>query len=218
MNWKAAKLIAIDTETTGTDPEEALIVEVGAFYCEGGDLDAGIRFGQLVNPGSAIPKEATEIHGITDEAVAELDPIESMAPRLLARIAAADAIVGYNWPYDRRCLERAIGDTFTAAIAGKPILDALEVVRLKDVGRFWKGAGRHKLGSVAERMKIARRGNAHRASSDAELATRILYRFANRLPEELGPASAFLAFEAEKERERFEAWKAANPLPDEATA
>lgn len=211
MNWTTAKLIALDCETTGPDPETALIVEVGAFFCDGGDLDGGVRFGQLVNPGELIPPEATAIHGITDDMVAELDPIEAMAPRLLARIAGADAITGYNWPHDRRCLERAIGDTFTAAIADKPVLDALDVVRLKDVGRFWKGKGRHKLGNVAERMKIERRGSAHRASSDAELATRILFRFASRLPEDLGEASSFLAREHEIERERFEAWKAENP-------
>ncbi|MEE9395236.1 MAG: exonuclease domain-containing protein [Planctomycetota bacterium] len=48
MKWQNAKLIALDTETTGLG-EEARIVEVGAFMWDGG-LETGTRFGQLVNP------------------------------------------------------------------------------------------------------------------------------------------------------------------------
>lgn len=58
--------IYYDTETTGTRPEDDRIIEIAA-YDSGGKRE----FSMLVNPGIPIPKEATNIHGITDEMVSD---------------------------------------------------------------------------------------------------------------------------------------------------
>jgi DNA polymerase-3 subunit epsilon len=61
-------LAVIDLETTGTDPQTDRIVEIGILKVT---LDGRrSRLVQRLNPGIAIPPSATNIHGITDEDVA----------------------------------------------------------------------------------------------------------------------------------------------------
>ena len=65
MNWSDGRLLAFDTETTGTDPETARIVSAACLWRGGASEAADEEW--LVNPGVPIPAEATAIHGITDE-------------------------------------------------------------------------------------------------------------------------------------------------------
>lgn len=62
--------ISIDLETTGLSPYTCRIVEIGAvrFHESGEEIS---RFQSLVNPGLDIPKDATDIHRITNEDVAK---------------------------------------------------------------------------------------------------------------------------------------------------
>ena len=77
MIWTDKPLFALDTETTGADPETARIITVCLGY-------SGMRgqFGAdnwLINPGVPIPAEATKVHGITDEtASVGDDPAEAL--------------------------------------------------------------------------------------------------------------------------------------------
>jgi DNA polymerase-3 subunit epsilon len=212
MKWQESTLLAIDTETTGLDPEKDRIVELGACLFEPDDevkstiKGQWTRFGTLIDPGIPIPQEASEIHGITDELVKGHPCSEEIAANFLCRVVEADVLVGYNWPFDAGMLRAAFGSSWDIATNGKPILDALVLVRI--VGRFWPGKGRHKLDAVARRLKIARQGRAHRASSDAELAIRILQRFADKLPEDAHEASEYLARKRVEQDEDFKAWLA----------
>lgn len=53
----------LDTETTGLDYDDK-IVEIAVI-----DLDGNVLINTLVDPNKAIPKEATEIHGIANKMV-----------------------------------------------------------------------------------------------------------------------------------------------------
>lgn len=59
-------LIILDTETTGLDTTNDRIVELAfqVYYPDGRDVK---KYRTLVNPGVPIPKEVTEVHGITNE-------------------------------------------------------------------------------------------------------------------------------------------------------
>jgi DNA polymerase-3 subunit epsilon len=63
MSWRP---IFYDTETTGIRAERDRIIEIAAY-----DPIEQRTFEMLVNPGIPIPKEASAIHGISDEMVAE---------------------------------------------------------------------------------------------------------------------------------------------------
>jgi DNA polymerase-3 subunit epsilon len=62
-------IVAFDVETTGTSFERDRIVQVGLIKMyPGGEMN---EWETLINPGIPIPSEATEVHGIDDEAVRE---------------------------------------------------------------------------------------------------------------------------------------------------
>jgi DNA polymerase III epsilon subunit family exonuclease len=88
---RAERYCVIDVETTGFSPAADRVVEIGCAEVEGDQIVA--RWSTLVNPGRAIPAEATAVHGITDAMVARapsLKPALKYARRLCrGRIVAA---------------------------------------------------------------------------------------------------------------------------------
>ena len=92
--------VVFDTETTGLSLT-ARIIEVGGVKIYGGRIVE--EFSSLANPQRSIPSKATEIHGITDEMVANAPPL----PKVLQRFSnfIGDAIlVGHNAVFDLRML------------------------------------------------------------------------------------------------------------------
>ena len=69
--WWEGPLATLDTETTGTDPEQARLV-TGCLSVPGpsNDLDLSLRI--VVNPGVEIPAEAAAVHGYTTARAVEL--------------------------------------------------------------------------------------------------------------------------------------------------
>lgn len=211
MNWRESRLWAVDTETTGTVPGTDRIVELGAVSFH---MGASARMGSLINPLRPIPEEAVAVHGIRDEDVRDKPTLQEIAPRFLERVREAEVLVGYNWPFDAAMLDAGLGQWWRDAIAGKPILDALVVVRLDAVGRWWKGKGRHKLDEAARRLGIKWAGALHRASRDAELAMRVLFQCWEQLPADAQEASDFIAEQRQIQERQFQEWLSRQPPLD----
>jgi len=204
--WSHLPWLCIDTETTGIDPARDRIVELAAVQFR---QDRVLRrMGMLLNPGMHIPEEATAVHGIHDDDVAGCPTLDQIADRFLRHVREADVLVGYNWPFDAAFLHQALGRRWLDAIAGKPIIDVLVVVRLDDVGRYWKGPGRHKLDAAARQLGIAREGKSHRASSDCVVTCRLLWKLRDHLPADAEQIVPFLDAERARQQRDFEAWKA----------
>src|SRR5438270_14068809 len=71
-------LAVLDLETTGVDPKLDRIIEVSVLkLLPGGGHDHRTR---RVNPGVPIPPEATAVHGITDDDVADSPTFRAIAP------------------------------------------------------------------------------------------------------------------------------------------
>jgi DNA polymerase III epsilon subunit-like protein len=212
--WKHEPWLVLDTETTGTD-EYARIVELAAVTFQEGE--PGVRHAQLIDPGCPIPPEASAVHGIKDADVIGAPRLSVIADKLLDLIAVAPVLVAYNWPFDAAILAREIGARWSEAIAEKVIIDPLVVVKFDQVGKWWKGEGRHKLGNVATRLNdkataagkppaIALPDNLHRASADAVLAGRILWHLRRHLPNDDATAHRLIESERRKQEAEFQAW------------
>ena len=95
-------LAVIDLETTGTDPKIDRIIEVSVLkLAPGGEADHRTR---RVNPGVPIPPEATAVHGITDDDVADMPTFRAIAPGLARYLDGCD-LAGFNiLKYDLRLL------------------------------------------------------------------------------------------------------------------
>src|SRR3954466_8085400 len=88
-------LAVLDLETTGTDTKIDRIVEVSVLKLSpGGQADHRTRRG---NPGVAIPPEATAVHGITDDDVADCPAFRAIAPGLARFLDGCD-LCGFNTP------------------------------------------------------------------------------------------------------------------------
>lgn len=78
-------LRVFDCETTGLDPAIDRIVEVATvdLIVRDGDVLRGESWSTLINPGMPIPCQASAIHGIVDEMVADAPPFdEAMATHI----------------------------------------------------------------------------------------------------------------------------------------
>lgn len=86
-------LIFFDLETTGVDIATSRIVEIACIKI---DLDGNkIEKHSLINPTIPIPKESSEVHGITDEKVANAPKFIELSKSLYAFFYGCD-IAGYN--------------------------------------------------------------------------------------------------------------------------
>ncbi len=86
-------LAFFDLETTGTNVVRDRIVEISIYkVMPDGNTET---LTHLVNPGMPIPKEVTDIHGITDEDVADKPTFSELAPKLEKFFHNCD-LAGYN--------------------------------------------------------------------------------------------------------------------------
>lgn len=83
-------IIFFDIEATGTDPLSDRIVEISLLRVEPGDAPIERARTFRINPQMKIPIEAVEIHGITDEALANEPAFSEVSEALLALIADCD--------------------------------------------------------------------------------------------------------------------------------
>jgi len=89
--------VIVDLETTGWEPEEAAITEIGAVLVCGGRVRA--QFSSLVNAGGAIPKQVATLTGISDAMVASAPPLSTVLTGFLS-FARGSVLAAHNAPFD----------------------------------------------------------------------------------------------------------------------
>ncbi len=82
-----------DLETTGTNVVTDRIVEISIYKITPGGKSESLT--KLINPGIPIPREVTEIHGITNEDVTNAPTFAQLAPVLTDFFHQCD-LAGYN--------------------------------------------------------------------------------------------------------------------------
>lgn len=175
MTWLDAPLLAIDTETTGTDPETARVLQVTLGHS---DYPGGWHpvTGYLYNPAVEIPAASSEVHHLTADVLRErsagVDPVAwvTEAHRTLSEAAHyGTPIVGHNLRYDLTVLDREFDRYGVGPMPSDLIcLDTLILFRRLD----WSTGGRT-LSKLAERNGIT--FPAHDAEADALASLRLLH-------------------------------------------
>jgi DNA polymerase-3 subunit epsilon len=171
-NWRELPIALVDVETTGRDASVDRVVEVGIAIARGGEIVE--RKNWLVNPGRPIPKEASDIHKITDEHVANAPSFSVVAGEIAA--ALMDCVpAAYNAVFDRAFLTNEIARVGSLAERLPPALrrDVEWLDPLVWARELQQEERSRALGDVAARLGVALE-NAHRASDDAEAALRVL--------------------------------------------
>lgn len=171
--WEEVPIVVIDVETTGTVPGVDDVVQVALVRFEKREVVGSIC--EHVNPGRKIPKEATEVHGITDKMVSKAKALGDVfkIARVKKLLAGAQP-AAYNAGFDHRFVPASALEDWMW-----PWLDPLVAVRTVD--KYVRGEGRHKLGAACARRGIPLPG-AHDALADATATGRLLYHVFSEVP------------------------------------
>lgn len=175
QSLESARFVAFDLETTGRDPREDRITEVGLVVFDGGEVVD--RYGMLVNPERSIPAEVTEITGIRDEDVANQPTFVEIVDEVMSRLEGS-VLLAYNADFDlgmlRGELER-LGRRFTPEAVLDPFLWSWVHLRKK---KLTKSA---QLGEVCRYLGVDL-DQAHRAVHDAEASGWAMLRMSEVAP------------------------------------
>lgn len=209
--WDTVPVTVIDHETTGTAIGKDKSVQVAAVRFERGELVAGAQW--FVNPGFPIPAAATEIHKITDAAVADAPTIgQVFADPYMLELLEGAQICAFNWRFDREFTPRFGDDTDRW-----PWLDPLPIIR--EIDAFVKGAKRHTLAASCARHGVELL-EAHSAEADARAAGELFFKVAPKVfmgAHSLGDVLAWQQEHEAKQWHNFNSWLARQP-PREAGA
>ncbi|MGO8917076.1 MAG: DNA polymerase III subunit epsilon [Stellaceae bacterium] len=124
--------IVVDTETTGLDPAEGhRIVELACVELFN-HVPTGRVFHRYVNPERDVPAEATAVHGLTAEILAQHPPFAVIADEFLA-FTAGERLIIHNAEFDLRFLNAELKRLGRPALAGE-VEDTLLLARKRYPG------------------------------------------------------------------------------------
>lgn len=154
-------LVALDLETTGLDPADAHIIEIGAAKFRNGVLLE--TFSTLVNPFVTIPARVTDITGIRNEDLIGAPRLAQALPALQAFVGDS-VLIGHSIAFDLSFLHKQ--KLFTAHKAA----DTYELASV-----LLPSASRYTLSALMQTFNIAPEGEYHRALTDAIASGRLYY-------------------------------------------
>jgi DNA polymerase-3 subunit epsilon len=152
---KSLRPIYYDTETTGIRQDKDRIIELAAF-----DPVENRTFCQLINPGIPIPKEATAIHNISDEMVAQAPSFKEAAEAFITFCPSETVLIAHNNDaFDKLFIEAE----FKRAQVSLPAFRYIDT--LKWARKYRSDLPRHTLQSLREVYGFPA-NQAHRALDD----------------------------------------------------
>ena len=160
--------IFLDTETTGIDPKEGhRIIEIGCVEVVNRRL-TGNHFHVYINPGRHIEQEAIEVHGITNEFLADKPTFSQVAQEFVSFIKGAQLVI-HNAPFDVGFMDHEFGmEASTKGVITNQICDVLDTLTL---ARQMHPGQKNNLDALCKRYGI---DNSHRTLHGALLDAEIL--------------------------------------------
>ena len=163
-----------DTETTGLDPAQDEIIQIGAARILNGKLLHQECFEQLVDPRRTISRASIPIHGITPDMVQGQPTIDQVLPAF--HVFAQDTVlVAHNAAFDMRFLQ--LKERATGVVFAQPVLDTLLLSAV-----IHPNQESHRLEAIAERFNVPVIGR-HTALGDAMVTAEIFIKLVPLLAE-----------------------------------
>ncbi|MBS9534012.1 3'-5' exonuclease [Mycobacterium sp. M1] len=200
MNWAEGPLLALDIETTGTDPwadriVTASLVEVGV------GSEPNVQ-SWLLNPGVPIPADAEAIHGIStaqasSDGATPAQALAEISSRVAAWLETSSPVVAFNASFDLTMLEAENERHGVATLVERlgeirPVIDPFVLDKKMDTYR----RGKRTLPTLAELYGVPLE-NAHSSAADAVATALLVPRITAQFPE-LGAYSVDALHDAQK--------------------
>lgn len=157
--------IVLDTETTGLEPSQGhRIIEIGCVEVIDRKL-TGRHYHQYIRPDREIDEEAVEVHGITNEFLADKPDFSQIVDEFFAFVEGAELVI-HNAPFDIGFIDAELNRLGRSSILEHcSVLDTLVLAREKHPGQ------RNSLDALCKRYGV---DNSHRDLHGALLDAEIL--------------------------------------------
>ncbi len=159
--------IVLDTETTGLDPAAGhRIVEIGCLELIN-HLPSGAIFQRYLNPERDMPSDAFDVHGLSDEFLADKPLFKDVADGFVDFIADAPLVI-HNARFDIGFVNAELGRIGRPGLESARAIDTVELARRKQPG------APANLDALCRRFGIDNSGREkHGAMLDAELLAEV---------------------------------------------
>lgn len=159
--------IVLDTETTGIDPASGhRLIEIGCVELVNRKL-TGNTYHQYINPQRVVEDEAIQVHGITNEFLADKPVFANIVDDFIAFVRGAELVI-HNAPFDIGFINHELkrdGSRYGRIDDICGVVDTLVMARQKHPGQ------RNSLDALCKRYGI---DNSHRLLHGALLDSEIL--------------------------------------------
>ena len=171
MYDSGAVFTAFDTETTGLNPEEEKILEIGAVSFD--RLGIRARYNVLINPQRKILPEITRVNGIDDAMVSGKPVFAENAGHFLDFIKGS-VLIAHNAPFDLGFVNTELSRINLPPLQNETA-DTLKLSRdmLPDLGKY-------NLQFLAKYFEI-NVVNAHRAEDDARVCMEVFLKLLDKI-------------------------------------
>lgn len=156
--------IVLDTETTGLEPSQGhRIIEIGCVEIIDRKL-TGRHYHQYIRPDREIDAEAMEVHGISNEFLADKPDFSQIADDFLRFVEGAELVI-HNAPFDVGFIDAELGRLGRSSILDHcSVLDTLVLARQKHPGQ------RNSLDALCKRYGVDNsQRDLHGALLDSEI-------------------------------------------------
>lgn len=160
--------VVFDIETTGFDPYNDKIIEIGAVKLKGNKIID--RYSTFINPERKIPEEIIKLTNITDDMVKDSPTIEEELPNFLKFVENA-TLVAHNASFDVGFITQK--SKLINIDISPTVIDTLQWSR-----NIRKDKSRHGLKAICKDYGIDL-DNHHRAVDDAEATAEVFKKFIN---------------------------------------
>lgn len=175
--WREARLVSVDVETTGLDPQLDRVISFGAVPIERGRIVAGNAVYGLVNPQRDLPPESIVIHGIRPQDLLDA-PTAPDALRPLAEIVRGAEVIAHAEWVERSFLSKPLRGL--GARLPRKLLDTAQLYRLWEIEQHRPDPGFRSLGDVAAALGLPAH-RPHHALGDALTTAQVFLALATHL-------------------------------------
>ncbi len=167
LPWTSSRIVVADIEGNGRRPPS--LVEAALVPIVDGRIGEPATW--LVHPGEPITWQATRVHGISNQEVADLPVVDAVADEIRAHLAGA-VVVAHNAHVDLDVLARELPGWQPAGV-----IDTLKLARAR-----LPGQATYRLGALVDALNLAQDLPAglrpHRAGYDALVTARLFVHLA----------------------------------------
>lgn len=171
LDWRAARYLALDLETTGADPSHDDILSFGWVCLDGPEIQLSTARHRLIRPRRALREANVAIHRITDDRAAGGESLCAVLADFLAALEGRVLIAHYA-PTEVRFIDAACRACFGGAFLPQ-VIDTLELARRDSRPHLPHRPGSLRLSALRRHHHLPRYP-LHNALSDA-LATAELF-------------------------------------------